>query len=523
LVLCALQLNAQDESLKAAIQNQFLVLKNLSYETQARLEYDYSNRSSVTNTKKGIVQINIPELKEMIGGVGSSYQQEVIRLVVAHELGHQIQYRHQNNTQGGLLYETQADILAGFLMYQMMWNDMLEWQRQMGVTSTKDKRYTDKIKEITDYVYASLNAIFSKGSGESIGRTHPTNEERRMALRDGLTYGNLWLFAEVLPNFTATGEDALSAEDKREAAEHYKQLLHYLPNDNVVTWSKRHAEKIIHSFLANSRYIGVYTDFRWDTRSNNPYVYYYHKIRNLGERTLTLSFYDQVYTVKRTDAENTLFWDLRGTKAYSITLHAGETYEIKDSLKWLALKDYMPRFIHLGETGALYSCTALSDPEESIGFSGNHFAEFARETEPEKDEGVLDVLLSSRQNFDTLIGNVGVFSTEKMRGILSYQSRVDLPSAYETKVVTDETLNGFDLSANYYDGDNRTAAEQRLSMLQSVFTHLDYAVTPGRQQTVSDTRSFMITDRNRKEIGGIDLFHFSNGEYSLALSIFGGE
>lgn len=510
----------QDEMLKHEIQNQFVILRQLSREMSTKLEYDYSNTaSSESKTKNGILVVNIPQLKDMVQVMGRAYERDLIRLIIAHELGHQIQYRFYSNIAGGLLYECQADIIAAFLLYQVIAQEISQWIDIAQVSSLEDPRYKKKMDELNNRFYASLTAIFNAGEAESRERTHPNNNERRLALRDGFMYGNLWLYGEVLANVPATSNTPqLTVQTKNQLANHYKKLLNYLPGDNLLTWSQRHAKKIIHEFLLNCKNIAVYSMNDWDTSAENPFVYYKQNIVNKGDKIITLNYYNQVYTVKREDPKNTLYWDLRSTKSHSVTLQPGEKREIVDSLEWIATKEYMPRFVYLGSEGSLFSCTTVSDKVEYFTKQPrNHFSDPV----PTSGALILDIYLTSRSNFETFIGSVGKFYTLKFYGDMSFRSLVQLPSAESTEINYIKRKDRYDLEAKFYTGGSRLKADEAVQTIIQSMDKNEFAIKKQPETVASDDKFWIISDRSGEDIGKITYYHFDSGNYRVSMSIYG--
>jgi hypothetical protein len=504
--------------LESQVRREFDELRKLSYETATQLELNYEQvASSSIHTVSGKLILNIPQLKEMIDKVGSAYQTDIIRLVIAHELGHQIQYRYYSNVNGGLVFECQADILAGFLLYQLIGKDLAKWVDDKKVTSVEDERYARKMEELNSRVFASLSAIFMEGSSQARERTHPTNEERRIALRDGFNYGNLWLYAEVVANVPQSPGQILSDADKKRMTEHLKKLLNYLPSDDVVTWSHRHARKILHDHLDNCKDIVVYTEIDWDTSSYNPFVYYEQKVKNFGVKNITLSYYNQVYTVKRTDPQNTLYWNLQATGSHTITIRPGEIIQIRDSLKWTASSDFMPRIVYLGSEGSLFTCTTLSDNIDKRSFvPGNHY----KASQSLTDAQILGNYLAARAYFSGYIGSVGLSLVNTFSAGVQYQSLLQFSSAEKTEIEHFRQRNRYTLNVTFYRGENKRAAEQALQNSIALFRANNIAVQNERTFGDSGDKNWDIVD-DKGKIGSMSYFRMWDGNYNVSFKIIG--
>jgi hypothetical protein len=507
----------QDKIIETAISVEFEILRNYAMEPRTRLQFDYTkNVSSLSQHANRIIIVNIPQVKGMIAEIGERYKTDIFRLVVAHELAHQIQYTQHSNVKGGLLYECQADIIAGFLIYQMLVKDVMEWGARTGIQNMEDSRYKSKVRELNDLQHALLNVIFGQGGSQGLKRTHPSNEERRLALRDGFNYGNAWLYGEFLPGIQGTGNPAIGAVDRKKIADRYKQLMNYLPGDNLLSWSLRQARKIIHEHVENCKDLVVYNDLNWDTSPGNPYLYYEQIIKNTGSRIITLNYNNQIYTAKRTDAPNTLYWDLNSANAYSITIRPGMIYKVKDSLKWYGDKELMPTFVYLGRKGALFSCTTLEDKKvEPIVNTGSHFADLTAA----KDRSILDKYLSSRSLFSSYINSIGVVHTEKFDRNVMYLSRIEFPSARSTKIEFVRRSNRYDLRVDFYDGTDKLAAENSLKKIIKICQESQLIIKEDKDTAGTAEKTFDIFQEG-EIIGRIRLYKF-DGEFSTIFIIYG--
>lgn len=505
------------QDIESEVRQTLKELQGLSGIPPASLTFDYSKTTS-SKTEKSKLSVNIPQLKEIIDVIGISYKKDIIRLVLAHELGHILQYQFYSNIHGSLLYECQADIIAGYLLFQLAMNDLILWNQQAGITDIDNPKYVDRMKQLNDKVLASLSAIFRAGSNVLDNKTHPSNEERRLALRDGFNYGTMWLYTEVMPNIPELKGQPLSKADIKKMASRFRQNVNYLPADNLITWSYRQSKKITHDNLLNCKDILVYTTIDWDTSADSPFAYYEQKIINKGNKTLTLSFDNQVYTARRTDAANSLYWNLQSSRSYSFTLSPGQVREISDSLEWIATKDYMPHLVYLGRRGSHFSCTSLSDviPNPSTIVVGNHYANM----ESTSASDMLESFLTTRPYFDEYIGGVGDTYDEKFSGTITYGSRIFFPEASNTTVEYTPRRKRYDMRVDYYKGPVKSKAQQKLQELQQQFIHSSLSLQEHTHEKGSEDRAWDIMHEG-EQIGSLYLFHLKSGDYVLHFTIEG--
>ncbi|KAA2238824.1 hypothetical protein F0L74_21660 [Chitinophaga agrisoli] len=508
---------AQDHQLTDQIRYDFDTLKYYAKDPAARLEFDYEANMSSSSLQGGRVVLNIPQLQEMVRKVGKQHQTALIRLLLAHELGHQVQYRFYHTIASGLLMECQADIIAGFLLYQMMAKEFFKWMEDARISNINDPRVKQKLDVLKNEMYAGLTAIFDLGQNYNFNNSHPTSEQRRLALRDGIAYGNIWLYGEIINNPDVPGNTNAYNQTYRATEEAYKKILYYLPGDNLVTWSMRHAKKIIHDPMVNCRDIIINTTWDWDTKSSHPFLFYNHKIYNQGARTITVNFYSQIYTVLRDDPSNTLYWDLRATKGYSITLPAGESRTIADSMQWMASRELMPRFVYPGEGGSLLFCSSLSDKGEQT-VAAQHYSDAGNGD----DNVVLDGLIRLRGYLSDYIGNVGTILDDEPADDIYYRSKIQIPSTTETKIHYNKKKGTFSLEAEYYYGTDNAAAEAIVARIIASLTSKRYKVSEQEDED-EERRDWDIENRNGVAVGQISLWHITKSSYVVDLEIYGGK
>lgn len=513
--------HAQDHNIEMLIKNEFQTLKGLAYLPETSLVLDYtSNKSSEEKIEKGILIFNVSQLDFITNAVGNQYKLDIIRLIIAHELGHQVQYRINGNTKGGLLYECQADILAGYLLFKAQTVESAIWQKNNANPGIQDPKYQKKLVEWNDRFSAALTAIFKEGSNHVLRPSHPTNEERRLALRDGYTFGYVWLFSglpESDPFPLPT--DSKSLEAVHNLAEKYKALLNYLPGDDPGSWSYRHANKIIHSFLPNCRDVVVYTHWTIDSSELDYKITYDQYITNTGNKTITFNYYNQVYGVKRIDPKNTLYWQLLSTKSHSITLPPRTTQFVEGNLTWLTSYEFAPDFIYPGKEGALFSCVTLTDKiEESSDMAANYFSG----GKPQSDEKIMEAYLTTRDLLSTYIGAVGVTYDQASTNDISYLSRLQFSNSNETNILYNRASDEYDLESKFYKGTQNDAALQSVQKIISLLNANKYNAVKRSAMNNPQSQEWGIRNPLGKSVGKIFMIYSpSFMEYEVIFKIFG--
>jgi hypothetical protein len=180
----------------------------------------------------------------------------------------------------------------------------------------------------------------------------------------------------------------------------------------------------------------------------------------------------------------------------------------------------MPRFIHLGDGGSLFSCTTLEDkkyiPEKP---EGNHFS--SKSTIVMTDGPVLDAYLTTRPFFSDYIGSVGTVLTDKLSGDVNYLSKVRLPSARRTEIQFIKRKNRYDLDVDYYYGKSKTTADKVINQLLEILKNNNHSVKEELLPARAGDRYWDILDNNHEEAGKITFYHFDSGYYSVSITIYG--
>lgn len=496
-LLCQSTVSLAQGGLRQAVQNAFDTLKYIAQEPNASLEFDNSRQLNTESRKQGRIIVNLRQIQYILNHVDEIYSKDVIRLIVGHELGHQVQYRYYTNQQfSPVLNECQADILAGFFLFQI---SLQEFYKENPLLHENDPRISKLDSHFARVVLAGVSAIFDLGDDYTKDNTHPRNEQRRLAVRDGFTYGGFWIVdaAHNLPQLSNTIHLQAYQEGEK-----LKKILNYLPADNVLTWSYRHAKNIVHFQQENSKNIVVYSDWKWDTTRTNPYCSYTHKIKNIGDKIVSVNFEDQIYTALRTDPSNSLYWDIVSNNSYALALQPGETKSITGRLKWDATIDLEPYFVKIGDKGSLYSCSTIIHKEEDI--SSYMPAAFDDVHAPSLD-AVLDVILSERDKFTSYIDGIGNVYFDDSFDNIDYPSRLKVPVANETRIHFDRRNNAYSMYVNLYVGAYRDVALTRINSILEAMKK----IAPRNQYEIitdeSDNKVWEVYDEGRGRVGQISL------------------
>lgn len=503
-------LQAQSNSLQQLITSEFNTLKAVSAAT-TRLRLDSTPvMSSSSLRKEGIIVINIPQVQRLVANAGVPYEKAIVRLLIAHELAHQMQYREYLVPSYTLLNECQADIIAGFLLFLVNNQDFVKIRDQLKVKSADDPLIKPVFNRLSDITFALYASIFSIGDNYSRDNNHPRSIERRTALRDGNTYGYFRLFETVAKDPGVAEKYRLQG---RAGIKLYKTLLNIYPDDDLLGWSLRHARKIIHAKLDNCRNIVVLNKWEWHPSSDHPFVAYTQKIRNIGNNTVTINYLNQLYGRLNTDPNNSLYWTNISTASKAITLHPGESGTITDSLKWSAFEPGLPVYVPLGDVNSLYSCSCLNDVfPVQLQVRDNAEVLVNKPT----DEAVLDVFISERKTLMNLIAGIGIQENSKDDNTVSYDSKLQYPSAKKTTIHFNIPTKQYTLDVLFYHGADENYAKNALAAILNNLAKLRMTVIPDNHS------HWVIKDRHGLNAGSVDnLLSNDKDRYKVSLSVYG--
>lgn len=504
---------SQVTSIESQINTEFQLLKQIVGNPSISLIIDVNSKtSSEAEPMKGKITFKIKELNSITEEIGEKYRRDMIRLILAHEYGHQIQFRY-NDGQTNLAYECQADIIAGYLLFRLNSIETGEWSLKNKINDALDPRYKKRLAEWGDRLNASLTAIFKEGSNYVSNPSHPTSDERRLALRDGYNYGNVWLFSEQSEN---SPPSTPNLEMNRGIGNRFKSMLGFLPQDDLNSWSRRHTAKILHTFTENCRNIVIYTNYDIDSLGATLNVKYRQQITNTGKKIITFNYLNQVYNSNLDDPKNTLYWELAGTANHSLTLKPGETRYIEGTLEFLSSYNYKCFFIYPGVRGSLYSCTTLSDNNSEK--LNTHFSFSV--AKQRSDEMIMEAFLKARDLLGENIGGVGISEEIMSTNEISYISKLQLSSASSTNIVFNKGKSSYDVYARYYQGMDYSKAQQSLEYILQPIAKLKYKAIKASEK--GKNKKWNILDTSNQIVGLIGQdYSPSFQEYTIYLKILG--
>lgn len=287
-----------------------------------------------SHPESGII-VSPKQLQHIRRQSGVRQFQQILRFLLAHEKSHQIQYLeytakavHQSEKEEQRrVYECQADLLAGKYLIESI----------VGEPTAEDR------VAIED----ALQVAFDLGTEEYVETSdHPSHEERRVAVRLGMSAGMITLLSKKLPDAPAKSMiDSLLGK------------INFREGETIMGWSYRLSKKITHySGDASADVTLDDKDVEWNPNASTPFVRFSLTYKNKGRRTIKIDMEVQCLSVLRSDRDNSKYWQKWDARNFIFRLGAGETFIVRGRLQWYADDNLIPRLTYPPNPSALMSC-----------------------------------------------------------------------------------------------------------------------------------------------------------------------
>jgi hypothetical protein len=488
---------------KDLIRSEFSNMVHLAKINNVSLELDSSDLASSKAVRGGKTIININQVNNLVSSVASSYKTNIIRLIIAHELAHHMQFQENASFPNVLVSECQADLIAGFLLVQAIVKDGIVAGAHLTGNHTVSER------AVSD----AMNAIFILG--DEYNETHPGREHRRLALRNGMNFGILWM-AEYAINYPDNLSQVNTSAKK--VYNQYNELISRIPGDNLITWSRREASKIVHTNLRDCRDIVVYNKLNWDTTATNPFLTYSQQIINLGNKRIRITYHNQLVYAHREDPQNSLYWDIQANQSKTHVLEPGKSKTVNGKIRWTATDISMPKFIGPGSIGSLYTCVSLQrvgspDSDNQISYSTLSTIE-----EDTKEVNALEVIFSEQQDLSKFIAGVGSCFSEKC-DYITYESKVKIGQG-RTKLIYNRTENSLHMEIIIYEGKDKNESDRKFISISNDLEEILPSSAFGPVEPILNSRYRSIYDKQGNEIGDIYLERSSSNLYNVGINIY---
>lgn len=303
--------------------------------------------SIISRPKVGVV-VSISELNRILQHHFSDSYMHIIRIILAHELAHQIQFRSiesmKDTPDNRTLLECQADIYSGYVWGYLYTYDL--------ISSTTEQ------KPNLNTLYDIINTVYDLGIHEYALGKHPSSKERQIAFKLGLMAGVAERTLSELPS---------DVPNRDKVVKDVGQLCDYYPiKESFFDWSLRQSKKIINYSDKVCNYIILKTPYDkravFNKDNAEPFVYYNLTYLNTAPYEIIIEMEVSVYHVRRDHPNNPIFHNKSTNHNFRYILKPGEEKTFTGKLRWdgndsLPISpDYQPRFVYPGTEDGIISC-----------------------------------------------------------------------------------------------------------------------------------------------------------------------
>lgn len=314
-------------------------------------------KGAIAASRDGTITFGIDQLNKIFSSFTDNPEmlKLAIRLVIAHELGHLMQFAtYQNRPElnndllSRTLLEAQADIIGGSL-----WMTMFAQETQI------DKKHQD-LK--ADDLYLLFSLVLEIGIDENTVGTHPSKVDRLMCVQTGIQFGDLvfneYILSEVDTKLAQGKQQEVYKLISPEYLENFRNLVNSISirldkgeNEYRMDWTYRNAKKITNFHPDISKQIVLYhsensnNEIKWDTSDESPTVDYEFSYLNMD-----LKHIDSL------EMEKIILHKKRNSNIHKAVLQPGKLEKISGRLNWdkldgdflsqsALLKEEIPRLV----------------------------------------------------------------------------------------------------------------------------------------------------------------------------------
>lgn len=411
------------------------------------------NENTLSHPENGII-ISRSDLIAIRDNSNVKQFREAIRLILAHEKAHQLQYKYYSqenvltdNIEIANMYECQADILAGKFLIETL------------TTSSQEEISEVEREEQSNAIVDALQILFDLGTDvNNFSADHPNQEVRRNAVRFGMSHGMITNFENMLadPHLPWQLQDPIE-----ESKEILIQKIDVLPNETLLDWSFRQAKRMTHfNRRASSDIVVVDKNIKWDTSPHNPFVNFDLEYMNVGENPIRVSMEVQCVSVPRNNERDTKAWQKWSVENFTFNLKPGRSYTVSGKLQWVATEELMPSLIFPPDITAPVSCEYINETFDlGTPTNASSYLSFYKEEKDLKDltADLYDLVSGSQDDFKSLKAGIG----KKYERHTQFISTTQLPGSIKTiiRYPQDQGRTPY-VVAEMYEGDNGAIAIQ---------------------------------------------------------------
>jgi hypothetical protein len=322
-----------------------------------------------THTANGSpdIVINLGEIAAYTADKNKNFKKLFVQFVIAHEIGHKLQQQHyqkevidQTKGEGAIFLECNADILAGFLMTDVI--NTVEVPALIRANPSFD--FTRFTNENTDEMLNVYRNVFTMNQSNTFINTHPSHIQRLMAIKDGIMMGICTLIS-----FTDAAQSRIPKKEIELIVERYNNIAKAInfdnpQNKNPFIWAQDEAIQITHENNELARNLVRYRTKVQRIHANQRYFNYSFSIYN--NNPVKIRFAGRVYTAIHSrsnedaaDIIKKIPWD---SESFDRTIEAGQSIEISGQLKYAFDDDYTADLIMPGDPESLYFVFDAANP-----------------------------------------------------------------------------------------------------------------------------------------------------------------
>lgn len=485
IVIVTWQIQTYSQSLRTLVETEFSKCKTFFENTGFKLDIGSLQLDEGLQSHfnyQGNIVISLRQLEEYTNGGTNEFKKLFVRFVITHEVAHKYQsmmMKHQrvNEASGEVVefLECNADMLAGFFMTQIV--NMIDLPELMKNPSFDLTKYNSGREE---FMYDVYRRILKMYAASKIISSHPSNDDRRLALRQGMIVGNLSYIQLLLNNPEGRSNlTSLQVKHFKGMASLLKRGLNYDSVRGPLVWAHEESIRIVNENNSLCQNMIIFDKkIDWNKSGDDPTVNFSFKVINLN--SVKVQFAGRVTTelVQRHNPSNVVVTIPVDGFLFNRAVMPNEVIEISGKLEWLSNNEFMPRIILPTDSEGLYWTFSfdkpITDPKPRKRYSN------PEGQGPILDNEVTDLLSylwSNRNDLRSYIQGVGYsFAKSTDRLIKSkvyyrspFQLRADNPGSISYDQRTKRVVCRFDIiDSSSYDNVNKRYNEIVLAILDEL-------------------------------------------------------
>jgi hypothetical protein len=358
------------QSLQALVEAEFSKCKTFFKESGFELDIgnlrlDEGLQSHIDY--QGDVVISLRQLEEYTGAGNIEFKKLFVRFVINHEVAHKYQIKmmkHQrvNEAHGEVVefLECNADMLAGFFMTQLM--NMVDLPELMKNPLFDLTKYNNGREE---FMYSVYNSILEMYAASKMISSHPSNEDRRLSLRQGMLIGNLSYMQLLLSDPEARSKlTSQQVQQYKGTVDLLQRGLNYDPARGPLIWAHEESIRIVGENNSLCQHMVIFDNHvEWHKSADDPTVDFSFKVMNLNPNKVRFAGRVTTEVIQRNKPLDVVVTAPVDGFIFDRPVMPNEVIEISGKLEWAATEKFMPRIILPIDEEGLYWTFNFDKPE----------------------------------------------------------------------------------------------------------------------------------------------------------------